>query len=460
MKHQRILLILGIVALLILAGCRGECKTAADCTAKSSNAFTTACTDKKCVYTPIPNACGNRNCETGEDRGNCQQDCGPCKGKVIGSQYMEYATVGDKCLEEVIPSLVKPIYSSADMSSGGDKFKIDTIYEQPFNLKKDTFDITVTLAEQGQNNRDERIITAELTATTKDKRTITLARRSINKYLWTAGSQIKEDLILEFPTAELEGELTNLILKIQYEYAILQAGKKTIKQGTLQNRYKEKFIFAKPTTTYQCPTNCDDKNPGTRDYCSAQTNYFCRHDPIPNACGNFICDGAENKCTCPQDCGVCGGGAGNFLDYTCQGAQCITILKTGVTIQPNTLFDDRSLGPVQLNNNYKFPTPFNIKTDKFQLDFKIYRIDPAVSGMKIQTVRLLEGQQQLAEQEVGKELSEDKPTTVTVTIPSITEPEEEHTINLGVWYSYTQSGQEKQGNFQKALGKITLINPG
>lgn len=459
MQKRSLAFILTIVLLIILAGCGGECKTAAECKGKPASAFTPACTDKKCVYTPIANICGNNVCETGEDKGSCEVDCGACKGAVAGSKTLFYVKVGDKCLEDVDAKSIKPVYSSADIPSGGDRFKLDTVYSQPFNLKRDTFGVTITLGEQGANNRDEHIINAELTATTKDRRTITLARQNVDKYLWTAGSAIKEDIILDFPTAEIEGELTNLILKIQYDYSLMQAGKKTQKQGTLQNRYKETFVFVKPSSTYPCPANCNDNNPGTRDFCNAQTNYFCKHEPIPNMCGNGKCDGAENKCTCPQDCGVCSGSAGTFLEYSCEGSNCVTQMKAGATQQPSTLFDDRSLGPVQLNNNYKFKNPFNIKTDEFELDFKLYRVDPAVSGVKIDTVRILEGQEQLAEIAVGKELSE-KITEVKVKIPSLIEPEEEHNLLLGVWYTYTQNGEEKQGSYQKPLGKITLINPG
>ncbi len=458
MRSTRFFFILSIVLLILLAGCGGECKTAADCKGKLASAFAPACTDKKCVYNPIPNVCGNNACEKEEDKGNCEVDCGTCKGQVQGTKYLVYNKVGDKCLEDVTASTIKPIYTSADIPSGGDKFKIDTIYGQPFNLKRDTFGVTITLTEQGKDNRDEHIISAELTATTKDKRQITLSRQEVDKYLWTTGSAVKEDIALDFPTAELEGELTNVILKVQYEYSYVQAGKKTQKQGVLQNRYKETFVFVKPSSTYPCP-NCNDNNPGTRDYCSPQTNNFCKHEPIPNTCGNSKCDGAENKCTCQQDCGVCAGSAGAFLEFTCQGTNCATQLKSGATQQPSIFFDDRSLGPVQLNNNYKFKNPFNIKTDAFDLSFKIYRIDPAVSGLKIDTVRILEGQEQIAEVPVDKELS-DKITTVTVQIPSIVEPEEEHNLLLAVWYTYTQSGQEKQGSYQKPLGKITLINPG
>ncbi len=448
-----------IAVLLLLAACgKAECKKDVDCIRSH---FTGKCEEKKCVYTPIPNECGNKKCETSnkEDKCSCPVDCGLCEGKVDGSQFLVQQCIQDKCIEDVEESQVKPYFSTADVSISGDKFKIDTVYPQPFNMKKDTFSITVTLADQGTANSDEHLLNAELTATTKDKRTITLVRTDVDRYLWTEGSSIFEGLIIDFPATELEGELTNLVLKIQYEYAITQAGKKTVKQAILQNRYKEKFIFVKPSASYPCPASCDDKNAGTKDTCGPQTNNFCKHEPIPNACGNYKCDGTENRCTCPTDCGVCSGSAGNFLDYTCQQNKCATVLKAGVTVQSTPIFDDRSLGPVQLHNNYKYSNPLNIKEDEFNLDFKIYRMDPSISGFTIETIRILEGTQQLVEVTVDKELS-DTPTPVVVKIPSIQQPEEEHSLNIGVWYKYKQGDQEKTGNFQKSLGKTTLINPG
>jgi len=53
-----------------------ECKTADDCLTK--DCFTTQCTDKKCVYSPIPDCCGNEICEVGETYESCAADCPDC----------------------------------------------------------------------------------------------------------------------------------------------------------------------------------------------------------------------------------------------------------------------------------------------------------------------------------------------------------------------------------------------
>ncbi len=445
------------VILLFLSACGGECKKDVDCSPRL--AFSVSCIDKVCEYTAIPNQCGNLLCEPPENRCSCPADCKPpCVGKVLNSQFLTQQCIQNQCLEDVAPNLVKPISVSAEQTGGGDRFKFDTLYNQPFNMKKDTFDVVLSLSLLAPQNRDHHIISMELTGTTRDGRTITIAQQPVDKYLWSAGSSIEENLIFDFTTAELEGELSSIVLKVQYEYSIVQAGKKTPRQATLQNRYKEKLVFVNPSAVYQCPASCDDKNAGTKDSCGPQTDYFCRHEPIPNACGNFKCDGNENKCTCPQDCGVCSGSAGAYLDFVCKSNKCVAQLKSGVLVQPSFIFDDRSLTIVQLNNNYKYNNPFDITKDKFELDFKVYRQDPSVSKVTIETVRLLEGAQQIAELSVDQELGS-QPVKISVPVPGIVGPEEEHQITLAVWYKIVQDGKDKPGKFEKALGKITLINP-
>jgi len=457
MRYRRILLILSVIALLILAACKTECKVDGDCDKRPANAFTAKCVDKKCVYTPVPGVCGNGLCDGNENGCNCATDCGECKGAVQNSKYLLKSCVQDQCVETVPEEKVKPVYLSSEQGSSGDKFKLDTIYNQPFNMRKDTFDVTLTLSSQGTQNSDEHILSMELNAQTMEGRTITLTRQDVNRYLWSQGSSVKQPLILDFLTTDLEGELKNLVLTVNYEYAITSGGKKTQKKAQFKNTYREKFAFARPSKVYACPP-CDDKIPGTRDICDKATG-FCKHEPIPGACGNGMCDGNENKCTCTGDCGECKGSAGNFLDFMCQGNQCVTILKTTATITPKDVFDDRSLGLLQLQNHYIFNNPFDVINDEMELRFTLYRVDPSVSGVTVETIRLLEGTQQIAEQQVNQEVTAEG-TTVKIKIPSIAKPEEEHTINLGVWYKYAHEGEEKRSHYNYNIGKITLIKPG
>lgn len=52
----------------------------------------------------------------------------------------------------------------------------------------------------------------------------------------------------------------------------------------------------------RCPVSCDDGNECTKDYCSKETDYECRHDKMGNCCGNGICEDNENYENCLADC--------------------------------------------------------------------------------------------------------------------------------------------------------------
>jgi len=54
--------------------------------------------------------------------------------------------------------------------------------------------------------------------------------------------------------------------------------------------------------TKKCPSSCDDSNPCTNDFCSKETDYECRHQPIAPCCGNSECESQESYSTCPADC--------------------------------------------------------------------------------------------------------------------------------------------------------------
>ena len=45
--------------------------------------------------------------------------------------------------------------------------------------------------------------------------------------------------------------------------------------------------------------------------------FSCVKTAIADCCGNGGCDGTENKCTCPQDCGSCAGSAGKCQELFC-----------------------------------------------------------------------------------------------------------------------------------------------
>lgn len=439
--------------LVFLAGC-GECKVSEDCPPKT--AFTAQCVDKTCEYEPIPGICGNGICDSSENKCSCPKDCGLCSGKVEGTQLLKRCVSGE-CVEALASQ--EPIFNSREVSSGGDRFTVDTLYNQPFNIKSDTYGFTTTLTKQDSRNQDHKILRAKLTARTMDGRTITLGTKEINKPLWGAGSSIEERMILDFPTTDKQGELRALELTIYYEYAQMSGSRRTSRQETLRQAYNENFLYVNPDSPGRCPETCDDNNPGTEDKCGPETNNFCVHIPIPNTCGNFECEAGETKCTCAKDCGPCQGTAGTYLDYTCKQKTCVTVLKSEVTKEEKTIFDERRIGPVELTNKYKYNNPFDVTKDYINLEFAIYQKDELVGDVNIEKVRLIESQEVVAEMTANKKLS-DSPTSITVKMPTMTEPEEERIVSLNVWYSYVQNGEEQKGNYIKQLDRITFIQPG
>src|SRR3989344_5046810 len=450
--------ILGVVLLLLLASCaKPECSKASDCTAKSAPGFIVSCTDGKCAYAPLANVCGNNKCELeiGEDQNTCASDCGACEGKVKDKQYLEYQLVNNKCVQGVPARIVRPLSSVNDISNAGDKFHIQSSYSQPFNLKKDLFTVAIRL-EQGPQNRDERIIDVELSGMTKDRRKLVLGRKDINRPLWE-GVELNEGLILDFPAFEVENELNSLVLKVRYEYGVLQGDKPVRKESSFNVNYREKFLFVNPVSKYPCPASCDDLKPGTRDFCDSQTS-FCKHEPLPGACGNSVCETNENKCACVADCGTCAGG-GSFTQESCKGSQCVASLRPSVIVTPNNIFETRDLGPVELSMNYKFSAPFDTTKDVFTIYVVQQRADTEVSKVTIKTVRLLEGAQVIAESQVNKEVGQ-TPITFSITVPSQSVAEDERTITAAIGYSYVKNEKVQEGVFQKPLGKLVLVSPG
>jgi hypothetical protein len=444
--------------LLLLAACgKAECKKDSDCVKPH---FTGSCDDKKCSYAPIPNECGNLECEPGnnENKCTCAEDCGECSGK-SGKYLTQQCNAQDECVEDVPETSQKPISLTKELTTGGSKISVTSKFAQPFNLRKDQIELEFGLNVLSPTMRDLKVSRLELTGTTPDKRTVALADKSVEKTLFAEGSKAREWLILEHAAAEKDGELTNLNLKVYIDYTLVSGTTLAPKSVTLNHPYSNlKFAWALPATSPGCPKNCDDGNPGTDDVCGPETNYFCEHRPKAGACGNGVCDANENKCTCPQDCGPCAS-TGTYLASSCVGTNCVSQLKPGIAVQPQSIFDERELGAFTLQNTYRYNKPFNTKADKLVLELTLYAKKDDVSGIKIKDIRLLESAQEVAFLSANKELtSAGQKETIEIAIPAGL-PEQERSLTLRVWYEYTQGGETKQADFSRPLGKMTLISP-
>lgn len=456
MNVKTFLFVLLTISLIALSACtRAECKTNADCIKQH---YTSSCINKMCVYSPIPGECGNSLCETnaGENKCTCPDDCGICAGPV--SPNMEQACVRNTCLESVLPEKIKPISSTAELAAGGDKIRITTGYNQPFNMRSDMFTVKFSIITESKYNSERRIAKLALMGQTIDKRTITLAEKNINRNLWPE-TDLNTELIVNFPTTLKEGTISNLELQITYEYSTGTGMQKSQKSTIIKNPYRGvSFLWVKPTTQYPCPESCDDGNPGTQDVCDSSTEYFCEHMPIPGACGNFVCDSGEDRCTCPQDCGPCSGDAGAYTEYVCMQNKCVAQLKPGITIVPASIFDDRNIGQFHLQNNYRYQNPFNTRTDRFTLNFNLYDKAVDASNVKITAARLFEGTNEIAAAVRTLSLPNIGQTgMIEMTIPAQPLPEIERSITLQVWYEFDRNNQTTKGSYTKSIGKISFM---
>lgn len=443
---MRKLFLIFLLCLMITACSKDPnyCKSSTDCLEKDAQAFQVSCINNQCVYTPKPNVVGNGICDSGENECTAPMDCGQCTGKVPGSIYLEKKCINKECVTDIIATKIQTEYFSKESTSLGNKFMTDVLMNNPFNVKKDIMDLKIKLLSGTGTNY--RIKSINIQGTTTDRRTINLASKATNKPIWP-NQQMSEQIILDIP---LEDEtISNIEIEITYSYLINNIEK----ESKILIRESGKYTLVKPEATYPCPESCNDGNIGTRDYCGIETNYFCKHEPIPNVCGNGLCDGMETKCTCPQDCGPCTGSAGANTDYYCKQTECVGKLKSMVNIKQNNMFDERKIGPIELTSTIEYNTPFNALEDKL-----IVNIEADLNNAKeleIEDIRLLEGNQQIAHLQTNRKITKD--SQFEISIPETGIIESEKRINLGIWYTYKTDTKDFSGHFTKSLGKVSII---
>jgi len=426
------------IVLLISACAKVECRKDADCSKKEH--FSASCTNNNCTYERIPGEwCGEK----------------VCAGKQ--GQYLTAQCVEKTCLFDVPQQQIKPVFIQAEQASQGDKFRASVVFNQPFNLKKHTLNVKLELSQESPQNSERRIRRMTMSGRTKDNKVIVLSEKNVNKIIWSAETDVQEDLVLVFHAA-VDGELSDMILAVDYDYLFATASSVQKKTASVQFRFaQQKIVYVNPPNAYPCP-KCDDSNPGTRDECGIHTNFFCSYTPIAGVCGNFVCDAQENKCSCPQDCGQCSG-AGIYTSRTCKNNQCVSELKGGFVSSPQTVFDDKNLGVFQLQTYIKYNTPFNTQSDRFRIDTTLYQIGAGVGNVAIESIHLLEGVQEVAVVSGRRVLpSLGSTQSIELSVPLQVLPEVERNLVMTVYYSYDQNGLKK-GTLQKQLGKIVLISP-
>jgi len=451
---RRALTAIAIMMLVFLSACgeKGECPASCSDGNPCTTDYCSKDTNFQCRSTPIP---------------GCTLECGvPCTGAV--GQYMEMKCdpATKQCASDIKAGLkISTSSLTNEMLSMGNKFKVITTFSQPFNMKKDLFNIEMSASQFGRGISDVKIKSVEITGLNAQRQTVTLGDSIINRYIWSTETKANFDMRINFPTSEDFGSFSNIKLRVSYDYKQEISGQVQSKSAAFEITLRGvTFAWLNPGITQSCPASCDDNNLGTADTCDASTDYFCVHTPVPGRCGNYVCDPSENKCTCEADCGPCTGEAGQYLQFLCHDNQCRTMIRQGVLQEPTSIADDRNMNFFHLQNTYRLNSPFNVNADQFQLEFKLYNKQDAVGKVTVTEAKILDLNKEVASAPVMKSMT-NLGDTIAAQIPVTTfvghESDSTYTLKVYVEYEYTTTAgtETRKIDYTKPLGRFTLINP-
>jgi|GEM_PF-2588833 len=137
---------------------------------------------------------------------------------------------------------------------------------------------------------------------------------------------------------------------------------------------------------------CDDNNKCTTKLCSELTDFQCVTKEIPGChIGNLVCepDLGENSCTAESDCDPCKGTVkgSKYLAKSCVNEVCLE------DINPNSIKPITSTNKVSVAGNAfrvitKFPTPFNLKKNLFEIQVKVDTVAKSVDKISLDSIEV------------------------------------------------------------------------
>jgi hypothetical protein len=474
MKIKTILVILVISALLLFSGCaKKECSAKSDCISKGA-CFITSCVKGKCINTEKQGCtCGNLKCDSGENSCTCSADCGACTGNI--GTLMQKSCVNNECVTSV---------KSAEQTSVEDAIQyienratkleltLKASYDQPFNIKKSLFSVNIGVKKIYTGVTDVKITRIRLVqhSVAKDrygKRTgdspVILADREYSKTLFDENSEFVKEFPVFISSMDNNSEATkDVTLEITYGYTSTSQ-----QTGTFEKDLE--MVFVNPSQPVSCPSTCSDNNTCTTDSCGEQTGYFCEHKITSTGacCGDDACNLGEDRCRCPQDCGVCTGDIGTYMMMGCSLDKiCSYAIKNPAIMQQTSKLADASFGKAMMSIKISYYTPFDKKNNKF-----IVVLEPKTLGgvidLIISKVTVLDTAGTiLGETSVSRTISEG--TTGTVDIPltyTTLSAEEEKTVRVRIDYSLKNPGTTAGvytdiiSYYQYDIGRLMILNP-
>ncbi len=435
-----------IILISILTGCGGECKVDADC--EAPNACTKAqCIDKECKLTPIKGCtCGDNECDASinENKCTCPEDCGKCGATKSESVYLKEQCFNTEtgelcegrialddpceCYEDIDQSQIETETSSISARTRQGTFEGTVEYQQPFDLKRSTFKIKELKIKDWDEDIDKISLNNIEVYGTRERTEIKLGSKETQKILWD-GTSVDEEVILDNLYTEEQGMVAALRLVVYYSYIL--SGKEETSQFEQKFRMSE-LEYIKPTIELNCKDeDCDDDNPGTKDYCLSSNTAFCLHEPLPNKCGNYICDTKEDKCTCPSDCGPCQGNIGEYMYYDCVDNVCNALLNPKTdTVKEIEKVVEGGVRQYDTDHVFKYDYPYaDIRTSSIKLKLVLKDITNEYGGIKIKSISGYDGDIRWIHQNIGTTLST-RDQSIDIVLPLKTIPMEERIKKL------------------------------
>ncbi|MBI4451683.1 hypothetical protein HY642_06935 [Candidatus Woesearchaeota archaeon] len=186
-------------------------------------------TDYVCEYVPVTGACGNGQCEEGENKCTCSQDCGPCAGKA--GKYLSYqCSAAQSCIAAVSPDVVVEQKTGTETRTLG-PLQLNNVYtyKSPADIDS-VISAQFTLFNTRENVGPLKILFVRLMEAQQQ-----LSRVEVNKELGGIGSQATVQIPL--PKIPRPEEDHSLSVSVWYEYTQTLGTEPSTREETTKNSF-------------------------------------------------------------------------------------------------------------------------------------------------------------------------------------------------------------------------------
>lgn len=442
-----LILILVLVLTVFSKSCPPCTKTGCDLKAECSKE-----TGYECVHTPDP---------------DCNIEKVMCTGTVTNAKNLvkKWDDLTEQCYTDIDPKVkIEQLAPFFRVTGAGIGFRVTPKFPQPFNAAKDEIILEILPEKAPAGTQNLVVSKVELDGTDAKKIATVLGEATPNKALPSITTPGKVMLRLNPPSEA--GTATSLKFLIDIAYSQVSGSGVQDKSGrmTVSLPASQIFTWVKPTFPYKCPDNsaiaCDDKDASTRDFCDPYDAPFCKHEPISGACGNGQCEAAETKCSCPQDCGICGGSF-KVTGAQCVGTECVMRLLPSAVVEPINKVEQKTLGDATVASALQYNDPFSAKDDTLKVVITLNERTDTLDSLRIDRVEVFKsGTNMLSSADVKKMLvvvGNSVTAELRLSSPQI---EEEMTPSVKVTYTITSRGKTDTKEYTQTMPRVIVYGGG